>query len=378
MGPDEMKNKAKTMYTEIFNDKEAFVSKFLWFIILVFLILLCNYYFNTIGNMQAREAAFMNKIYGKIDGNLRSLNAGDTNCGYNLRDYYIKTAYNCCSGGNYVNGFVSLCVLKAVIKQGIRAFDMELYNVEGSPVVATSISNSYRIKGTYNSLDFADVMNTLVSYCFSNSYCPNPNDPIILHLRIKSSNRDFFNHLARILETYDSYLLDNSYSYENYGQNIGAVPLMNFCRQIIIIADRDNTEFIDTSFNEYVNLASNSVFMRALHNFDIVNSPSYSELQTFNKTGMTIGMPDIAKDPDNPSSIVMRQAGCQMLAMRYQKVDPYLEENALFFDTNGYAFILKPENLRYVPTTVTVTPQDPGLSYATKELTVSGGLTLPI
>lgn len=378
--PDETKAIIKNLYTQIFNDREAFVSKFLWIVIIVFISILCNYYLNTIGNMQVRECKFMKTIYSKVDGNLRSINEKDTNCGYNLRDYYIKTAYNCCSGGNYVNGFVSLCALQCVIKEGVRCFDMELYNIGGNPVVATSISESYDIKGTYNSLDFADVMNVIVGYGFGGiSHCPNPTDPIILHLRIKSSNKDFFNSLANVLEAYDSYLLDNSYSYENYGQNLGAVPLLSLRGQIIIIVDRDNTVFINTPFNEYVNLASNSAFMSALHYFDIANAPSYTDLQTSNKTGMTIAMPDIGKDPENPNGIVCRQAGCQMLAMRYQKVDKHLEENSLFFDTNGYAFILKPASLRYVPTTVTVTPQDPVYSYETKEATfLNGALTLPV
>ena len=46
------------------------------------------------------------------------------------------------------------------------------------------------------------------------------------------------------------------------------------------------------------------------------------------------------------------------------------EENALFFDGVGYAFALKPAKLRY--TTVTIpdpTPQNPQLSYATRNAT---------
>ena len=39
---------------------------------------------------------------------------------------YIKTAYNCCSGGNYKNDYVDLCVLKNILKQGVRGLDFEI------------------------------------------------------------------------------------------------------------------------------------------------------------------------------------------------------------------------------------------------------------
>jgi hypothetical protein len=58
-----------------------------------------------------------------------------------------------------------------------------------------------------------------------------------------------------------------------------------------------------------------------------------------------------------------------MLAMRFQYIDNFLEENTLFFDQGGYAFILKPERLRYVPVTIPKpTPQDPALSYQTRDV----------
>jgi hypothetical protein len=51
-------------------------------------------------------------------------------------------------------------------------------------------------------------------------------------------------------------------------------------------------------------------------------------------------------------------------------VDQNLEENALFFDTCGYAFCLKPQALRYVPVTIPdPTPQNPAYSYATRKVT---------
>jgi hypothetical protein len=96
--------------------------------------------------------------------------------------------------------------------------------------------------------------------------------------------------------------------------------------------------------------------MRALHYYDIKYTPDMNELIAFNKQNMTIGMPDKGSNPENPSSLVMREMGCQLLAMRYQKVDVNVEENDAFFEENGYAFVLKPENLRYIPVTIPAPP----------------------
>jgi hypothetical protein len=215
-------------------------------------------------------------------------------------------------------------------------------------------------------------MNVIQNYAFSNSSCPNPKDPIILHLRIKSSNQNMLTNLAAIFESNSSLMLDKSYSYENLGNNLGDTPLLSLLGKIVLIVDRTNTNILNnTKFMEYVNMTSNSVFMRGLTINQVVNSPDLQELQTFNQRNMTIAMPDTGiSNPPNPNGIVVRAAGCQMIAQRYQYVDKYLEENTFFFDMNGYAFVLKPENLRFIPTTVAAPiSQNPDLNYAPRKVT---------
>jgi hypothetical protein len=122
-------------------------------------------------------------------------------------------------------------------------------------------------------------------------------------------------------------------------------------------------------FYEYVNMTSNSIFMRELRYYNVKNTPDLSELQEYNKQNMTISMPDVGTDPPNPSAIVCRETGCQMIAMMYQKNDTNLQENNAFFDKSGYAFCLKPERLRYVPVVVkTPPPQNPALSFQTRSV----------
>ena len=67
---------------------------------------------------------------------------------------------------------------------------------------------------------------------------------------------------------------------------------------------------------------------------------------------MTIVFPDKGMNPPNPSALLCRTYGCQMVAIRYQYVDNFLIQNTMMFDRAGYAFDLKPAELRYTPVTI--------------------------
>jgi hypothetical protein len=177
-----------------------------------------------------------------------------------------------------------------------------------------------------------------------------------------------YSNMANIFKSYDSVMLGKEYSYENSGRNIGAIPLLSFKSKIILVVDKINNAFLENKeFLEYVNLTSNSIFMRAYEYYNVKNSPDINELTEYNKKCMTIVLPDKGINPSNPSGLLARAAGCQMVAMRYQMVDNFLMENALFFDRCGYAFCLKPEDLRYKIVTIPrPTPQNPAYSYATR------------
>jgi hypothetical protein len=310
----------------------------------------------------------MNNLYPSIDGNLRPITSGDPDCSGNLYDYYIKTAYNACSSGSYKNDYVDIGNLKAVIKQGVRCLDFEIYSVNDQPVVATSTSDNYYVKETFNSVNFGSVMDTIRNYAFSGGTCPNPTDPLLIHLRCKSDNQAMYSKLADIFKSNNDIMLGMNYSYESEGKNLGNVPLLQLRRKVILIMDRSNTAFLENiDLLEYVNITSNSIFMRLYDFYNVKNNPDINELTEYNKRGMTIVLPDSGASPSNPSGMTCRASGCQMVAMRYQLVDNYLMENALFFDRAGYAFALKPADLRYEPVTIpSPTPQNPDYSYATR------------
>jgi len=374
-----MSTKMNDIVNTLKNLNEDFVSYMILAMILIILLVLVLYIIK-LTRLNNTECSYMNNLYSTVDGNISPISSGVSDLSGNLYDYYIKTAYNACSGGSYKNDVVDICNLKAVIKQGVRCLDFEIYSIDNQPVVSTSTNDSYYVKETFNSVSFASVMKTIQDYAMgspgttssaSSLTCPNLSDPLIIHLRFKSNNQKMYSNLADVFKLYSGYMLDGTHSYENKGINIGLQPLLSFQNKIILVADRSNNSFADnTDLMEFVNLTSNSMFMRAYPYYAVKNIQDIAELTQYNKTGMTIVFPDKEIDPPNPSGILAREMGCQMVAMRYQKVDNFLEENKLFFDRCGYAFSLKPANLRNQPILVpTPTPQNPQLSYATRNIT---------
>ena len=190
-------------------------------------------------------------------------------------------------------------------------------------------------------------MDTIRNYAFSSGTCPNPTDPILIHLRFKSNNQKMYSKLADIFESNNDIMLGPDYSYESNGKNLGKVPLLSLKNKVILIVDKTNTAFLENKdFIEYVNLTSNSMFIREYDFNDIKNNEDINELTTFNKGGMTIVLPNKGENPDNPDGKLCKESGCQMVAMRYQLSDKNHKEEILFFDRATYAFALKPANLR--------------------------------
>jgi hypothetical protein len=363
-------NPLNSALSGISNMKDDFISNMILGFIL-FIVILMIVYIIYLTKLSSRECSYMNDMYGTLNGNIRSINANDPDCSGNLNEYYIKTAYNACSGGSYKNDVVNICNLKTALKQGVRGLDFEIYSIDNKAVVATSTADNYYIKETYNSVDFSDVMNTIQNYAFSGSTAPNFTDPILIHLRFMSNNQSMYTNLATLLKSYDSILLGKEYSYETAGHNLGGEPLLNFMNKVILIFDRSNTAFLENKdLMEYVNMTSNSIFMRAYSYYDVKNNPDLDELTEYNKKNMTIVFPDSGSNPPNPNGVLAQDSGCQMIAMRYQVVDNYLLQNTAFFDNCTYAFCLKPQDLRYQPVIIPeATPQDPALSYATRNVT---------
>ena len=301
--------------------------------------------------------------------------SADPTSKYLLRDYYVKTAYNCCSTGNFSNDYVNVCALNHAIKMGCRCLDFEIYGYKGQPIVSTSLSDDKCIKETYNSVSFDEAMSAVATSAFSPSsnVCPNPGDPLLLLFRIKTNDVNVLNSMAdSIKSNLNNYLLP-AYNHEFGGKNICAEPISNFAGKVVIIVESIPLLYQPGAERMYeiTNLTSNA-FLRILTVFNVLNSPDITELTSFNKQYMTIVLPDSSMSAENYDPMPPSLAGCQCMALSFQLLrDGNLAVYNDWFESGPTksAFLLKPADLMFVPQTIQApTPQNPQLSFASRPL----------
>ena len=363
-----MIEKVKQMFSKLnLEQNKDTTIKYVSYLIIALLIFgFIAYVYNKV-NLNNNNCNNLSSIYTSFP-TLSSFNPDDASYQFLLRDYYVKTAYNCCCSGQFKNDWVNTCALKTAIGQGARVLDFEIYSVNNKPVIATSSVNNYHTKEMYNQVAFQDAMNIINDSAFAGGSCPCPNDPLILHFRISSNNTEIYTQMANtIYSSIGAKLLSKDYSYEYTGHNLGAVPLKNLVGKIIISVDRSNPLFEDTPLKEYVNIASNSIFLRASRDYDIKYTPDSNELIEYNKKNMTLSLPDISPYNTNTAPALNFGYGCQWVGMCFQNFDANMQFYSLFFDKTGHAFALKPEHLRYVPVTIAEpTKQSPENSFTTR------------
>ena len=366
---ENLKN-AHQMYSKMFKEqnKAVMVKYIAYFVIVILIIGLVTYTVDKI-RLNNNNCDALGKVYSAFP-NISSINPDDAAYSYKLRDYYIKTAYNCCCGGQFKNDYVNICALKTCIAQGARVLDFDIYSINDEPIIAASSVDNYTVKQTYNQIHLEEALQVVNNYAFSGGSCPNPNDPLILHFRISSNNDKMYKKMAdTIYNTIQSRLLDKEYSYQYVGKNLGSEDLKLFLGKIIISVDRANPLFENTPLKEYVNIASSSMFLRSLRHYDIVNTPNSDELIEYNKKNMTLAMPDLSVYNNNMSAVLNFNYGCQWVGMNFQNFDDKMQYYTMFFDKVGHAFVLKPENLRFVPVTIPdPTPQNPENSFTTRDV----------
>lgn len=301
--------------------------------------------------------------------------SSDPSSQFLLRDYYIKTAYNCCSTGNFSNDYVNVCALQHAIRMGCRCLDFEVYGKNGQPIISTSLSDDKCIKETYNSVSFDEAMSTVATSAFSPSsnVCPNPNDPLLLLFRIKTNDVDVLNSMADTIKSKLNDYLIPDYNHENGGANICAEPVNKFAGKVVIIVENNPLLYQPGAERMYeiTNLTSKT-FLRILTVFNVLNGPDITELTSFNKQYMTIVLPDSSMSAENYDPMAPSLAGCQCMAQSFQLTrDGNLAVYNDWFESGPMksAFLLKPKDLMFVPQTIDAPkPQDPKLSFASRPL----------
>jgi hypothetical protein len=348
--------------------------------LVIFIMACMAYYIYYKYTLLPKSCARLNrtKVPG-LNSNWITSASSDPSSQFLLRDYYVKTAYNCCSTGNFSNDYVNTCALKHAIKMGCRCLDFEIYGYKGKPIISTSLSDDKCIKETYNYVSFDEAMRTVATNAFStnSTVCPNSSDPLLLLFRLKTNDVYVLDSMADTISSNLTGRLMHEYSHEFGGKNICAEPINKFGGinggKVVIIVEANPLLYQPGAekLYEITNLTSNA-FLRILKVFDVLNSPDITELTSFNKQYMTIVVPDDSMSINNYDPMPPSLAGCQAMALSFQNIrDGNLAVYNEWFEAgpSKSAFLLKPADLMFKPQTIpTPTPQNPALSFASRPL----------
>jgi len=290
-----------------------------------------------------------------------------------LKELCIKASYNSACSGNYI----SLDMLKYVLKRGVRYLDFEVFYVESDnvkkilkPVVATSTDPDFITITSENHILLDDVLSSAVANAFS-SPCPNQNDPLFINLRIKSNNRDVYKAVAMSI---DNTIKDKIYSNPDnvIFTNVAAgdtvnpanplssynTPLSNIIGRVIISIDKtifpnyiNYTECTGQpcyDLKNYINWQCGSWDMNLII-YSFITPQKLIQINNDNRTTnvktITVVNPDTTflmnKTSKNPkySDFILKYGGCQIVPYRFYSNDSELEEYEKFFNIHNSAFV---------------------------------------
>jgi hypothetical protein len=249
------------------------------------------------------------------------------------------------------------------------------------PVISYSSSNdNFYFVNVTNTIPFSDVMKTIATYAFQEATCSNFSDPLFIHLRIKSNNEPMFSALTNILSGYVNYMLNSQYNYNSLDPiNIPGMSLPSLRKKIIIIIDNNYPSILKYKpIIEYVNIISNKSFCQTMTYNDYKNTPNIDQLIDFNRTALTVVLPDntVSINP-YPSSVPLSKTnpgGVQMAGISFEYNNP---SDTSFFTDAKYAFVLKPEELRSSPPPIYKRIDQP-IDPIPKTTMVQGGISITL
>merc|ERR1712224_506498 len=76
-----------------------------------------------------------------FQGKLNTGQGSQMDYNYKLKDFYIKTAYNCFCSGYFRNDYLDKCALINCASYGVRALDMQLFSIKNEPVIGSTSIN---------------------------------------------------------------------------------------------------------------------------------------------------------------------------------------------------------------------------------------------
>jgi hypothetical protein len=223
-------------------------------------------------------------------------------------------------------------MIALVLSRGVRVIDLEIYLVDGQPVVAFSkngadstqidpSSNPVANFDSKNSIPLKTAFGAIVSNAFNSSSVPNASDPLFVNMRIRSTNPSIYSLVAGVVKTNLSGLL--------YKDNIGSTTIGSAKGKIVLMVDNTIDPNILKNLNQS-NLANHIAIYTGNNTGEISIYRDYvfSDLtktlpqitsmdkKTVNRTSTSVVYPTV--NSTNPDVVSLAKGwGMQLVCLQY-------------------------------------------------------------
>jgi len=285
----------------------------------------------------------------------------EKNQGFNtntqLKECFIKTAYNCCCVGNFKNDYVDACALKNCAFYGVRALDFQIYSLNNKPIVSASSVNSNQYKEIYNYMNFYDAINFVRKFFVDDGTNANCKDPLFLIFRLYTTNAPVYDMMAQALNQVFGYASATNNMIYTLPDNtkLDTTMLSSLMKRVVVIVDPshgDKTAFANSRLSSFTSMVTGVSMDNNIH-----RESSLLGVIAVNKTNgyitdvsnnLCLLYPDLQPNKNNYDFITSGIFNnVSFIAMNFQYKDQFLlEYNKTFF--GSCAFINKHKTLETI------------------------------
>lgn len=260
---------------------------------------------------------------------------------FKLSDYYVASSSYSLFPGADIYDYISDQILPMLIKAGARLVELDIYSDENNKPVVGLKNQKLGTDYAYNTVSLEACCVSIANNAFNSVSSPVSSDPFILSLVFHTDNATVVNAASEIIKTTcRAHLLDESYGYQR--KNLAIEPVCNIQNKLIIVSG--GGEIKGTHMEELVNLSWSTSNLRRMTYTQASQPHDPDELINFNRTHITMVVPDIGDDLTNFNPQILLSYGCQWVMMNYGSLDSMMELYIGEFQENS--FVLKPAPLR--------------------------------
>ncbi len=279
---------------------------------------------------------------------------------FKLCDYYVASSAYSLFPGSDIYDYISDQILPMLIKAGARLVELDIYADErGKPVVGLK-NQKLGTDYAYNTVSLEACCVSIANNAFNSVSCPVSSDPFVLSLVFHTDNANVLNATSEIIKTTcRAHLLDESYGYQR--KNLAIEPVCNLQNKLIIVSGGGQIK--GTHMEELINLSWSTSNLRRMTYMQASQPHDADELINFNRTHITMVVPDIGDDLKNFNPQILLSYGCQWIMMNYGSLDSMMELYIGEFQEKS--LVLKPAPLRPLKPKKYKQPSlpDPSLSF---------------